>query len=300
MGPPRAPAASARGVGPPRAVGRGLAWGVEPALSPCLDCGTDRVGRFCHACGQGEVRPDASVWALAGGAARDAVSWDERALRTLRVLLTAPGALSVAWADGRRARFVPPLRLFLVIGAALVALGVAYKAAVPDALVPPSSDDESWTEPDTRSAAYWLAVGVTRLGLNAVLLLVPLVGFATWVLYNARRPPLAAHLVHALHVGAVAVVGLIVWRAAALGWLLTGPDTTLGGALRATETTFGALEVLLLLWLGSVTAYAALSVRRFLGVGWGRAALTAPLSVAVPLAVLFGVLVAIYVVLLVL
>ena len=266
---------------------------------PCLDCGADRVGPFCHGCGQGTVDPDAGVRQLVGGTARDFLSWDERALRTLRVLLTQPGALSVAWAEGRRTRFVPPLRLFLTLGLVLVALGTVYRWSLGDLRsdgAPTETVDR--TEPTTTNATYWLGFGMRRLGLNAILLLAPLVGFATFVLFNARRPRLAPHLVHALHVGCVAVLGLIGWRLASLAWLASGPSQTLGDLLDPLGSAFGMLEVLLLAWLASVTAYASVSVRRFYGTSRWRAALAAPLVVAIPLAVLVGVLVGVYFVLL--
>ena len=267
----------------------------------CLDCGADRVGPFCHACGQGEVDPDATVRQLVGGTTRDFLSWDERAIRTLRVLLTRPGALSLAWAEGQRARFVPPLRLFLTLGLVLVALGTAYRWSLSDDLRPDRTvaDTVDLLEPNTRNAGYWLAYGMKPLGLNVISLLAPLVGFSTFVLFHMRRPRLAPHLVHALHVGCVAVIGLIAWRLASLAWLASGPSQTLGDALDPTGSAFGALEILLLVWLGGVTAYAAVSIRRFYGTTRWRAVMTAPLVVIVPLAVLFGVLVGIYFVLLI-
>ena len=275
---------------------------MNPAPPLCLDCGAARVGPHCHQCGQGEVDVGAGVRQLVGGAARDAFSWDERALRTLRVLVSRPGALSVAWAEGKRTRFVPPLRLFLTLGAVLVGLGVLYKWGVPPDLRPerPDPDMAARMEPTTRNASYWLSFGVVRLGLNAVLLLVPLVGFAYFVLFNLRRPQLAPHLVHALHVGCVAVLGLIGWRVAALVWLLTRPSETLGDAIDASTSSFGPVEWLLLAWLVGVTAYAFVSIRQFYQTARWRAALAAPLVVAIPLATLFGALIAIYMALLIL
>ncbi len=245
--------------------------------------------------------PDATVRQLVGGTAQDFFSWDERAIRTLRVLLTRPGELSLAWAEGRRSRFVPPLRLFLTLGLILVALGTAYRWGLSEDLRPDraATETEDRLEPNTTNASYWLGYGMVRLGLNAILLLAPLVGFGFFVLFHMRRPRLAPHLVHALHVGCIAVLGLIAWRLASLAWLASGPSQTLGDALKLTDSGFGALEVLLVLWLGSVTAYAAVSIRRFYGTTRWRAALAAPLVVIVPLAVLFGVVVVIYVVLLI-
>ena len=269
-----------------------------PTLRPCLDCGADRVGPFCHACGQGEVDPNAGVTSLMAGATRDALSWDERAFRTLRVLLSQPGALSAAWAEGKRTRFVPPLRLFLVLGAVLVGLGIVTGWLLPSDPSEPPTEAEDRTEATTVNAAFWFGVGMRAVGLNVVLLLVPLVGFATFVFFNSRRPQLPQHLVHALHVGCVAVVGLIAWRLASLGWALTGAETSLAETLRPSEVTFGPAEGLMLVWLLGITGYATVSIRQFYGTGWGRAVLAAPLVVVIPLVALFGVVFVIYLALL--
>ena len=278
-----------------------------PAASPappdrpapaCLNCGAGRVGAYCHVCGQGDVDPDAPVSALVREGVQDALSWDHRVVRTLRVLVAEPGALAEAWAAGRRASFVAPLRLFLLVGAVLIALGVAHDR-VADWVVGDRAEtaEEGGADLDrmaaaTREAFFWLGRTMRFLGLNALLLLTPLVGFAYFVLFNGRRPRLAHHLVHALHLAAFAVLGLIVWRLMALGWLATSPGQTLGDAAGR------AAGWALLVWFAAVTVYAAASIRRFYGAGRVGAVLAAPLVVAVPLTVLFGVVFAIYLVLL--
>jgi hypothetical protein len=42
------------------------------------------------------------------------LQWDSRLLHTLRLLLLHPGGLSNEWVDGKRARYVPPFRLYIV------------------------------------------------------------------------------------------------------------------------------------------------------------------------------------------
>lgn len=273
---------------------------TKPRLPACLDCGAARTGPFCHVCGQGPVDPDATVRQLIGGATRDLFSWDDRALRTLRVLLTQPGALAAAWAEGQRMRYVPPLRLFLVLGAVLVGLGSVHRWIALEAVgvERPASEEASHRGPSSRSAAYWVGRGIGGAGLNTVLLLAPLVGFAYWALFRGRRPRLAPHLVHALHIGCVVVLSLLAWRMATLAWLVTVPARTLGDTLNPTARGLGPADALGLSWMTSVVAYSAVSVRRFYGVARWRAVLAAPLVVGVPLAVVVGAALVVYVVLL--
>ncbi len=250
----------------------------------CLNCGTDRLGPYCHACGQGEVDPAAPVSALVREAVADGLSWDHRLWRTLRVLLTRPGALAQAWAAGRRAPFVPPVRLYLLLGAALLALSAVGRWLADD----PSPTPRAEPRPTTQQAAYLIGKAVGTLGLNALLLLVPLVGFATYVLFKERRPALAGHLVLASHVASAALVVLIAWRAATVVVLGLGAEAGLPG-WAGDAAVAGAL-------LG-VGAYASLGARRFLGVGRAGGAAVGALVVVIPPVLLLGSVVAVSVVL---
>ena len=82
--------------------------------STCKNCSTVLSGPYCHACGQ----PDASnirfVGALVHELFEDVFSFKSRASRTLSALFFRPGFLTCEYIAGRRYRYVPPLRLFLV------------------------------------------------------------------------------------------------------------------------------------------------------------------------------------------
>ena len=259
----------------------------DPGGGPCLNCGTRRVGPYCHVCGQGDVDPEAGVGALVAESVREGLSWDHRVGRTVRALLTAPGAVSVAWADGRRASFVAPIRLFLVLGAILVGLGW-----IQESVQDPAPDTASEAETSDRSAAtsqnagYWVGRTIGRLGVYGFLLFVPLVGIAYAGLFRGRRRGLAPHLVHALHVCCFAVTGLIAWRAGRIGWLLTR-----GGGM----VDLDAVDSLLACGFVVLAGYTALSIRRFYRTSRLGAVLAAPLVVGVPVLFLGVVVLGLYV-----
>ena len=82
----------------------------------CANCGRSFSGRFCPDCGQDLEdirRPFAEI-------ARDMMSdffaFDARLWRTVVPLITRPGRLTVDYIEGRRARYVPPLRLYVFAG----------------------------------------------------------------------------------------------------------------------------------------------------------------------------------------
>ncbi len=79
----------------------------------CLNCGTPLAGRFCHDCGQrGEVHR--SVLHLGAELLETVTHADSRFWRTMRRLALDPARLSRDYIEGRRAREIPPLRLFFV------------------------------------------------------------------------------------------------------------------------------------------------------------------------------------------
>ena len=79
----------------------------------CPNCGEPLAGRFCSRCGQ-DQRADRSVRALLAGFIDDALDVDARLWRSLRLLLTRPGFLTAEHAAGRRVRYLPPVRLYLI------------------------------------------------------------------------------------------------------------------------------------------------------------------------------------------
>lgn len=99
---------------------------AEPAqpvkLERCLNCGAILDGRFCAACGQ-EVRdPRPTTKELLHDIAGELFNWDGKLFSTLRFLVTRPGFLTKELLAGRRVRYLPPLRLYLICSVTFFAL----------------------------------------------------------------------------------------------------------------------------------------------------------------------------------
>ncbi len=92
-----------------------------PAGGICLNCGTRRLGEFCHACGQGS-HVHRSLGAIWHDLAHGAFHFEGRIWRTLPLLVLRPGELTRRYVHGERARFVSPLALFLFIMFVLFAM----------------------------------------------------------------------------------------------------------------------------------------------------------------------------------
>jgi len=81
----------------------------------CRNCGEALIGPYCSHCGQHEGRGDFSFGDVAGELLDELLSWDSRFWRTLVPLVFRPGFLTAEFIAGRRARYVPPFRLYLII-----------------------------------------------------------------------------------------------------------------------------------------------------------------------------------------
>ncbi len=79
----------------------------------CQNCGAVLNGQYCASCGQRARARIISLWHLIKEAAGDITHLDSRLWRTMWPLLARPGLLTNEYLAGRRARFIPPFRLYL-------------------------------------------------------------------------------------------------------------------------------------------------------------------------------------------
>ncbi|KCZ92391.1 DUF3667 domain-containing protein [Hyphomonas johnsonii] len=93
----------------------GLAGGAHAADGThCLNCGKPLEGTYCYDCGQSAQSLRRPFWALLGESMETLFSLDGRIARTLPDLLIHPGRMTRAYLDGKRARFIPPFRLYVL------------------------------------------------------------------------------------------------------------------------------------------------------------------------------------------
>ncbi|MBX9400656.1 DUF3667 domain-containing protein [Lysobacter sp. BMK333-48F3] len=83
-------------------------------LSHCENCHAELHGEFCHACGQSVHNPIRHVGHALEEVFESFWHLDGRIFRTLRDLLS-PGRAAANYIRGHRMRYVPPLRLFVVL-----------------------------------------------------------------------------------------------------------------------------------------------------------------------------------------
>jgi hypothetical protein len=81
----------------------------------CLNCGAHLRGQYCGHCGQRSRSRLISLWELVTDAFGDLFELDSRLWNTLVPLLMRPGLLTHDYLQGRRARYMPPFRMYLVL-----------------------------------------------------------------------------------------------------------------------------------------------------------------------------------------
>ncbi|MDH5501423.1 MAG: DUF4286 family protein [Gammaproteobacteria bacterium] len=81
----------------------------------CLNCKAILAGQYCANCGQRARSRLISLWELVSDAFGDLFELDSRLWRTLIPLFARPGLLTRDYLEGRRARFMPPFRTYLVL-----------------------------------------------------------------------------------------------------------------------------------------------------------------------------------------
>src|SRR5436190_10873829 len=94
----------------------------EQPLTHCENCGAPLTGEFCSKCGQHAIDYRRSLFRVVIDAADSFLNWDTKFLKSIGLLLIRPWKLTNDFNAGRRARYVHPLRLYLLASIAFFLL----------------------------------------------------------------------------------------------------------------------------------------------------------------------------------
>ena len=240
----------------------------------CGNCETPLAGPWCSQCGQHAHDSARTIGALLHDAWHSLTHLDGRFGQSLLLLFRRPGALTLEYFANRRARQVPPFRLYLVCSVvffALASLTAAHGHRAGPALTPDTAKESAtdcrqlkWGN-DT--APPWLQEACLRvthdngqsLGraflANApkmMFVLLPLVAALMVLFWWRPRRLYVEHLVFSLHTHA------FMFSMFSLLMLLSA----VGNRWPLLDTLAGVLSFALWLW---VLAYPWLAMRRYYG-----------------------------------
>jgi hypothetical protein len=99
---------------------RRFGWRKKPKkeaalLTHCENCGQELRGHYCSNCGQAAVSYHRSFRHVVVDVLDSFLNWDSKFIRSLGLLLWKPGWLTNQFLEGKRVRFVHPLRLYLLV-----------------------------------------------------------------------------------------------------------------------------------------------------------------------------------------
>ena len=86
---------------------------LHHAATDCPNCGASVSGNFCHQCGQETVLHPPSTREFLHEFIGHYVALEGKLLQTMKLLLLKPGQLSLEYLQGRRVRYIEPLRVYL-------------------------------------------------------------------------------------------------------------------------------------------------------------------------------------------
>lgn len=221
----------------------------------CANCGTHFDGHYCPHCGQTAYVETPTAKKFAADLIEKYFGIEGRLPLTLRMLFLRPGQMTRDYLEGRRQRYISPLRLYLaasvlffvglsqvpgldirigVTGIEITTLGVRESMIAATTGV----DDidrhvRAFMQLSQDARSHVLRDGMIRNAPKALLVLVPLFGGLLMALYPRRR--YGEHLLFALHFHSFAFlllpIGLIPWPQPAHDWINNALNLVLAGVL---------------------------------------------------------------------
>lgn len=204
---------------------------AAPVCAPpetCPNCAAKLAANFayCPACGQSTDRRIDSFNEITKDFLEDYFSFDSKVFKSLLPLLYNPGFLTNEYVQGRRARYIPPLRMYLTISLlAFLMLAVnkpsrtQYEAASAEISAEEMAEIRKNVEAGPVDALAGTGPAAERFWNNffdstlpkLFFVMVPFYALILAVLYRRRGRYYVEHLVFSLHFHSFVFVSLLVY-----------------------------------------------------------------------------------------
>ncbi|NTS41023.1 DUF3667 domain-containing protein [Flavisolibacter sp. BT320] len=98
----------------------------------CLNCGSTVIGRYCHQCGQENIVNHQSFLSLTKHFVYDILHFDGKFFHTVGYIFSRPGFVARQYAEGKRMRYLDPIRMYLFTSAVFFLVFFSINAITPD------------------------------------------------------------------------------------------------------------------------------------------------------------------------
>jgi hypothetical protein len=192
-----------------------------PVERACANCGTPLEGAYCSHCGQRAAHLRPTLHELLHEASHELLHFDGKILRTLGLLLFRPGQLTQEFLEGKRARSITPIRIYLL--ASVLFFGLVALSPPRNLKIAVSKGDAQLMKAAARmnNDPTILAQALTSAFPKAMFVLMPLFGLLVYAFYWRRERLYVPHFYFAVHFHAFAFVMLAIFDA--MGLLHWGP-----------------------------------------------------------------------------
>jgi hypothetical protein len=261
--------------------------GEEVILTHCANCGRRLEGRYCAECGQKAAELNPTLHEFLHDFTHELLHVDGKIFRSVQFLLTQPGLLTREYFEGRRSRYITPIRLYLIFSVlffAVSAIGSSMNVNmnITAADRAEMSEAPAWLQRGADADPRQVAARVVLWAPRAMFVLVPVFGLIVSAVTRSAGRNYPQDLYFALHT-----------HAAVFGFL------GLAALLETAQNAFleGVVELLGIVY---VPWYLIVALRTAYGGSWrrafGRAALIVPLyGMSIVAAITAATLIAIFV-----
>jgi hypothetical protein len=181
----------------------------DPVGPSCLNCGTRLHGKFCHACGQKATSANVKLHDFVHEATHEFLHLDGKILATLKLLVTKPGQLTVEFLEGRRSRYISPLRVYLTFSLIFFTLAAILPRSLEGAVkVKGGTSLKGDTEIEQRLAsgmhkaeqdADLIGQAVLKHLPKIMFVLMPVFALIVWPFYRRQQRFYIPHLYYSVH-----------------------------------------------------------------------------------------------------
>ena len=177
----------------------------------CLNCAAPLHGPYCHACGQKVAHTKLGIHDFVHEATHEFLHLDGKILKTVKLLVTKPGLLTKEFIEGRRARYISPLRVYLTFSLLFFFLAAVVPGARESFIgVGPGKGPSQQRSAEEERQADQIGNALMHNLPRAAFVLMPAFALLTWLFYRREQPYYIPHLYYSVHFHAFAFLVLAV------------------------------------------------------------------------------------------